>query len=403
MWNVGRDRQAMAAIEQAMEAGRNGWAAREIRGFLASHPGSDKAVFLLGECEKARGQTEAAFRAWGRIGPDSPFAGLAILRRMKLRAEQGRFAAAEDVVVHALEDHRLAKFGLGEMLVELYSQQGRVDEAARLIEESWKQLQANGAGASERAIDLIRNHIQLDYPAPMEELRAYFEQAARLAPEDDRVMLGRANLAIRAGSYDEAARWLDACLRRRPEDTSVWRSRLKWAMATNRVAELREALRHLPAAESTPAEVDRVAAWLAAQRGDSQSESRALERLIADDASDSRALARLTELAVIKNRAAQAADLRKRQAEVERLKARYRKLYERNQPARDAAEMALVGEQLGRWFEARAFLTLALDEAPERAELRSQSERLSRRVETIEGPARNLSEVLASELGAPGH
>ena len=49
-------------------------------------------------------------------------------------------------------------------------------------------------------------------------------QAASLAPDDDRVWLGRANLAIRTGAYDEAKRWLDACLKRRPEDVPVWRA-----------------------------------------------------------------------------------------------------------------------------------------------------------------------------------
>ena len=118
-----------------------------------------------------------------------------------------------------------------------------------------------------------------------------------MAPDDDRVWLGKANLAIRAGSYDEAARWLDACLRRRPEDVPVWRARLDWAVATNRVAEAREAAEHLPAEESTPAQVHRLAAWFAARRGDVESERRALERLIAADPADFAALDRLAELA----------------------------------------------------------------------------------------------------------
>ena len=38
-----------------------------------------------------------------------------------------------------------------------------------------------------------------------EPLRDYLDQVGRLAPDDDRIWLARANLAIRAGSYDEAA------------------------------------------------------------------------------------------------------------------------------------------------------------------------------------------------------
>jgi tetratricopeptide (TPR) repeat protein len=403
MWDVGRSRRAMAEIEQAMEAGRNGWAARELRAFLRSRPDSDRAAYLLGVCEKGRGQTEEAFEAWGRVPPESSLAGLAILGRMKLRSERGRLADAEEVVGRALEDHRLDRLGLGAMLVYDFTQEGRVEEAARLLEESWKLLREYGEGASERAIGLARTHMELDREtAPIEVLRTYFEQAARLAPEDDRVVLGRANLAIRAGLYDEAARWLDACLRRRPEDASVWRSRLKWAMAANRPSELREALRHLRVANSTPAEIGRVAVWLAAHRRDSESERRGLERLITDDPSDCRALERLAELAITSGQPARAAELRARKTEVDRLMARYRKLYERNQPARDAVEMALLGEQLGRWFEARVFLTVALDEEPDRADLRSCLDRLSRRAENGAGPGRSLAEVLASELGAEG-
>ena len=49
--------------------------------------------------------------------------------------------------------------------------------------------------------------------------------------------------------------------------------------------------------------------------------------------------------------------------------ARYEKLYERKQPVRNAIEMARLAEQLGRAFEARAFLTLAIAENPDREDL----------------------------------
>ena len=139
-----------------------------------------------------------------------------------------------------------------------------------------------GEGALEPAIKLVRQHIELTLkPTPVETIRAALDQAARLAPEDDRVWLGRANLAIRTGAYDEAERWLDACLRRRPEDVPVWRARLSWGIATNRIDVVEQALTHLPAAESTPAQLHRLNAWLAAKRGDVATERRELERLVA--------------------------------------------------------------------------------------------------------------------------
>ena len=85
-------------------------------------------------------------------------------------------------------------------------------------------------------------HIELTLkPTPVETIRAFLDQAARLAPDDDRVWLGRANLAIRTGAYDEAERWLDACLRRRPDDVPVWRARLSWGIATNRIDVVKQA------------------------------------------------------------------------------------------------------------------------------------------------------------------
>jgi hypothetical protein len=68
----------------------------------------------------------------------------------------------------------------------------------------------------------------------------------------------------------------------------------------------------------------------------------------------------------------------RRDPEVERLEARFRELDRRNQPIRDAAELAGIAERLGRRFEARAFLTLAVAAEPDRADLRAALERLIR-------------------------
>ncbi len=264
---------------------------------------------------------------------------------------------------------------------------------------SWHYLDATGEGASEQAINLVRLHIELRRTIPsIDATRALLDQVSVLAPEDDRIWLGRANLAIRVGSYDEAGRLLDACLHRRPDDVAVWRGRLGWAMATARVAEARKALEHLPATESTRAEVQKLAAWFALKRGATKLEQRALERVIAADPADFQALDRLVELAMRDGEEERAAELRRKKTAIETLQARYQKLYQRNQPLRDAAEMARLAEQLGRWFEAEVFLTVAARAGPDRNHLRLDLARLRLRAKTSDQLKGTLDAVLGPEL-----
>ena len=51
----------------------------------------------------------------------------------------------------------------------------------------------------------------------------------------------------------EAQRWLDACLKRRPDDVPVWRGWLNWGIATKQLNVVRQALKHLPAEDVTVA------------------------------------------------------------------------------------------------------------------------------------------------------
>jgi enediyne biosynthesis protein E4 len=401
LWDIQSQRRIITDVEAAMRAGRTGLAARELTALLVARPDFDQAAYLLGVCENARRQPEAAFNAWERVSLDSPFAGLAIRGRMNLLIQQGRLADAEQLLEESSEDPRLEQFGISTLFALVLTQQGRFEEARRSIEDVWKRLNETGEGASEQAINLARMYIELDSDARLSgAVGVYFDQAGQRSPQDDRIWLGKANLAIRTGSFDQAARWLDACVRRRPNDVSVWRSWLRWALATSNLAKMREALTHLPAAESTSADVQRLAAWLAAHRGDPESEKRALERLITCDPADSHALDRLVELAIQENQTARVDALRRQKIEVERLQARYRLLYERNQPSRDAAEMARVAEQLGRWFEARVFIAVAVAEEPDRADLRSHLARLNHSLDTSAGRGRSLAEMLAPELGA---
>src|SRR5262249_16924112 len=90
-------------------------------------------------------------------------------------------------------------------------------------------------------------------------------------------------------------------------------------------------------------------------------------------------------------------ELRRRKAEIDRLRSRYEKLHERKQPIRDAVEMAHLAEQLGRRFEARGFLTLAISEDPDREDLRHDLARLGPNLAGVAHHGRTLAEALADE------
>jgi enediyne biosynthesis protein E4 len=391
---------AITEIDKQMAAGRFGMAARNLDRLLAWKPGSDEAAYLLGICEQARGRIQEATAAWSRVTPGSAFAHRAILARMRLFYDSGRCADAEQLINDAAEDPRHDRSDLRVLLVPVYNQLGCIDEAERLLTDRWDTLNETGEGASEPAINLVLLHIELSFkPTPVESIRAYLDHAARAAPEDDRIWLGRANLALRTGLYDEAKRWLDACQRRRPDDIPVWRARLNWAIATNRLEVVQQALKHLPAAESSQAQLYRLNAWLYAQQGDVKFECHELVRALATNPADLAALDRLAQRAEKDGQTAQTAEIVRMKAKIERLRARYEKLFDRKQPVRDAEEIAALAQQLGRGFEARAFLTVAVSEEPDREDLRRDLSLLRQSFAAAGMRGQTLAEVAVHERG----
>ena len=397
-WEGRRYRTAMAEIQAEMSAGRHATAARNLIQLIDRNPGADEPKYILGVCEQARGRNQPAADVWARVTPGSSFSARAINARLSLLLDEGRFAAAEQLINDAAQDPRNEPTALRILLLPTFSHQGRLEDAQRLVVHRWEHLRETGQEASELAINLARLHAELQWtPIPVEAVRANLDQAAKLAPDDDRVWLGRANVAIRTGNLDEAVRWLDACRQRRPDDIPVWRARLSWGMAAGRIDVVRDALTHVPASESTPGQVNRIKAWLAAMQGDRATERQALDHLVAADPADHSALKRLAELARQDGQPERAAEIERRQAEIVRASARYHQLYERNQPIRDAVEMGHLAEILGRPFEARIFLNVAAAESLNRDEARRELQSLSPYPAAVAHTSRTLAEVIAEE------
>jgi enediyne biosynthesis protein E4 len=395
-WTDHRYRSAMEEIEAEIVTGRYAMACRDLNKLLSWKSDSNGGIaYLLGSCELARGRKPAAREAWERVAPGAAFSERAIRGRMRLFQQSGELAAAEELVTRAAEDRRNERTTFLELLVPMFSELGRIDEAVRLVELRWEHLNERGEGALDPAIKLAREHVELTLnPLPVETIRALVEPAARLAPDDDRLWLGRANLAIRTAAYGEAQRWLDACLRRRAADTPVWRAQLNWGLATHRFDVVRLAMTHIPAVASTPAEIHRLRAWLAAHRDDLATEQRELESLREVDPSDLDAVDRMVQLAEKTGQPARGAELAREKLEIDRLRARYVQLHQRKQPIRDAVELAHLAERLGRRFENRAFLTVAVYQHPSRQDLRRALRQLTPGPSVIHTGARTLAEAV---------
>ena len=170
----------------------------------------------------------------------------------------------------------------------LYHLEGRTEDVRRAIVASWAD--------SDSPAEVVKQLSRLDAaPLPLEMTRRTLEKAAE---DDDRVWLARANLAIRTGQFDRAAEWLDACSRRRPEDTAVWRARLELARATGDLAG-GVARPRAPAGgrRSRRPSVLRLRVWLASRAGDATAERAALTALVEREPGDTAALDRLAALA----------------------------------------------------------------------------------------------------------
>ena len=280
----------------------------EARGLLAESaarwPREGEVKFLLGACEQALGHPDAALAAWSRVPKNSPFAGDAAMLGVRLLMKRDRFAAAEALLPAALRARGPHAAEVRETLFALFNLEGRFAEARTVVQEGWD-------GYPDK-FGLLRQLAFLDSinPLPIEKIRPTLEEAAENAPDDDRIWLGRANLAIRTGEFAKAERWLDDCLRRRPRDAAVWKSGLDLAVATGDVVRTREALGHLPPDGVPPEEILALRAWFAARSGDQEREQQALEKMLECVPGKVQAVERLAELELLAGRPESAARLR---------------------------------------------------------------------------------------------
>ena len=257
-WRLRADwRQARAEVA----AGKYATALPRLMRLANRWPTDGEVLYHLGSCELALGRREKAVDVFSRVPRDSPFAGRAAVMRARQALQGHRLAVAEELMPLALGDDGPHAVEARETLIHMFKLQGRYDEARRLVREGWTRYPDR--------VGTLQELARLDTPTPIkiEKVRPTLETAYRAAPEDDRIWLGWANLAIRTGQFEEARKWLDACHRRRPEDPAVWRIHLNYALALEDTVEARKALAHLTPEQLPPLQVLALEAWFEPGRG----------------------------------------------------------------------------------------------------------------------------------------
>jgi enediyne biosynthesis protein E4 len=341
-----RYRAELGHAKNDLAAGRLAPARARLRGLAASRPADGEAAYYLGRCEEARNDITAALAAWGRVPASSPFAVRAAVGRASSLLDAGQFEKAEAILEALPRGEDADASEVRQALEPVYRFQGRMDDVRRLIIESWK-------GAADPSAILRRLFVLDKAKYPAEMVGKLF---ALSDPADDRIWLAQANRAILSGQTDDAARWLDKCKERRPEDPAVWQSYLELARASGDIVAAFRAMEHLPARRFSETECRRLRAWFLGRLSDTHREQKALDDLVAADPGDTRAWDRMAELALSRGDASGAEGFRRRKADVMALNARYSTLIDRDDRAEKAGELARLAAALGRKQEARGWL-----------------------------------------------
>ncbi len=213
-WNdLGQLRLAQQEIARGQLA-----AAHRRLAALAARPGAldGSADYWLGICEALSGRPDAALRAFARLPEGFVFEAVGAYHEAKAHLSQGRLRAAERRLEEALARGGPGLDRIRDLLSEIYQIEVRFDDAKLL-----KRASIADAKDPIRVLKELSN-LEMDR-LPYEGLQGALEKAGQLAPEDDRVWLGKGRLAIEAGRWDEARQWLSRC-KRGLADAAVWRA-----------------------------------------------------------------------------------------------------------------------------------------------------------------------------------
>ena len=358
-----RIRGELHRARKEMAQGRLEPARIRLTALSAARPGvlGGEVDYWLGICESSQGRFERALAAFERVPAGFPFDAQAAALEAEANLRRGRLRPAERRLEEGLRRGGAGLNDLRRLLSRVYEIQLRVADAIPLYRESLEEIPD--------PLPLMRHVSYLDGGTlPLESLRETLEEAARLAPDDDRVWLGQARLAMQTGDWDGAERWLRRC-RQQGADVPVWEAWLGWAQGTGRPAEALEAVEALGPQRFSPRQREALCAWFARQAGDARAEREAIERWLVLEPRSIAALERASVLALEEGNAAAAAAFRRQKAEADRALDLYRvrvRLGEAAtfQSAAARIEAARLAEAAGRDIDAQIWYRLALKADP---------------------------------------
>jgi tetratricopeptide (TPR) repeat protein len=344
-------RAELDQVRQEIAAGRLGVARRSLVHLAGRWPRNGEVLFLLGQCDESLGQAERALAAWAQIPASDPNFARAAESQGHVLINQGRYAAAEALLLKALgEATQSEQYRILRTIARLYRLEGRFDAVSEALTAAWGSV-PDPSGSLQ---DLWQNDTE---PVRVDLWKLFLDAADN---GDDRVWLGRARYALMTGRFDDARMWLARCVDSRPNDPAVWQGFLDLAVAKSDVAGFWEAAGRLPSAAVRDSEIPRLRCWFASKSGDRGAERREWARMVELQPSDSGALERLAELSLEEGDAKEAERLRRRKAEVDRAKDRIDKLVKRGLDFRPhASELAELSAILGRHFDAHAWALIA--------------------------------------------
>jgi len=338
-------RTELMEADREMATGLHQLAHQRLIAITNHRAGFDEANYRLGLCEEVLGHFDIAEAVLSRIPTGSPLASRGALARARLMMNTGRLAPAEVLLLTILRERGIESQQAGSALQLLFHIEGRTREIRELIDQDWSK--SNDPASSLRKLYL------LDHSAfPIDHTRKTLENADST---DDRVWLGKANLAAWTGQFELASRLLDQCTERRPNDESVWRARLELARSTDDLATFNVAATHLSLDRFTRAEVLELRSWVAERQGDLEVEQSALAALVAEEPGNIAAWDRLAELAFTAGKRAEAEGCRRQKAVFNDLRLQYKRLLDRDDRADQAKALAELAEKLGRHIEAHGW------------------------------------------------